>query len=495
MKKLLTSKRMQEIDAYTSTQFQLSSLVLMERAALCTVQAIEEAQFDLNRIAVICGTGNNGGDGVAVARILKERNVSSDVFVIGDKAKLSSSLSTQIYTYEQYGVSVNYITTTELISTLNTSNYTLIVDALFGVGLNRILDDSYQNLIHTINELSSDIVSVDIPSGVNATDGSIMGAAVKSQLTVTYGYYKIGQYLYPGSEYCGKLILNPIGIVQDIEHHIDDVYLHDSINRRTRPAYSNKGTFGKLLIIAGSSDVAGALIMAAKSAFRSGVGMIKVITHERNRDLMIQELPEVMITTYQDKVPDLTYDLNWANVVAIGPGLSTGNVAKELLTTVLTKSTLPLVVDADAITLLAQNPVLLQKKTVQTLIITPHLGEFSRISGEEITDIKNHLIKSCRNFAEKKDLICVLKDSRTIISDGEHTYLNATGNCGMATAGSGDVLFGLIASLLAQGYSPLDAASIGCYIHGACGDLAVESSSQSQLIATDIISYYNVYLA
>lgn len=495
MKKLLTSKRMQQIDAETTTKLHLSSLVLMERAALCTVNAILKEAYDLSRILVICGCGNNGGDGVAVARILKERKVPSDVFVIGDLNRCSESLQSQIYTYEQYGCNVTFVNPKEMADFVTAKPYTLIIDAIFGVGLNRELKDDFISLIDGINHISATRVSVDIPSGLNATKGIPMGASIKADLTVTYGYYKIGQFLYPGADYCGKLVMDPIGILQDINQKPEDIFVHDQIEQKPRPAHSNKGTFGKLLIIAGSKEVAGAAIMAAESAFRSGVGMVKVITHESNRELIAQAIPEAMISTYSDETYDLSADLKWANVVAIGPGISLEPIAKAMLKHVFEKSSLPVVADADAITLLSQNPAILKDREAKEVIITPHVAEFSRISGLGIKEIQSDLIESCRKFAEENDLICVLKDSRSIISDGQITYLNATGNSGMATAGSGDVLFGLIASLLAQGYSPLDAASKGCFIHGSCGDCAAKDQGESMLIATDLIKYYHCYLS
>ncbi|MBO4902588.1 MAG: NAD(P)H-hydrate dehydratase [Lachnospiraceae bacterium] len=488
---------MKQIDMETIRDLEMPQAVLMERAALCTVEEILAGGFSLSRVIVIAGCGNNGGDGVCIARILKEKGICSEVFVLGTPSS-DSECAHQIRIAQKTGVSVTEGSEEDCIVYLGSSAPSLLVDAIFGVGLNRAIDEKLCELIRYLNAMECGRVSVDIPSGVNATTGAIEGEAVKSDLTVTYGAYKTGQFLYPGHTYCGQIRMHPIGIRQDYAYETEDLYaLEDTdlppVNRKPD---SHKGTFGKLLLIAGSAEVGGAAVLSAKAAFHAGIGMVRVFTHQNNRDILLQAVPEAMVTTYDDELTSLPEAMQWADVIAIGPGISTSDLAGSILRTVLSGSRLPLILDADAINLIAEGRKSygFPAEDGRELILTPHLKEFSRLTGLGVSEIKADPVSACRDFAGKNHCTCVLKDARTVISDGTTTYLNLSGNAGMATAGSGDVLLGLVAALRAQGLKPLAAAAYGAYIHGRAGDAAAKIFGQSGMTASDLTGQFKEYL-
>ncbi|MBR4169926.1 MAG: NAD(P)H-hydrate dehydratase [Lachnospiraceae bacterium] len=488
---------MKQLDNDTTRVLKIPSVVLMERAALFTVDAIMNAEFDLSRVVVLAGCGNNGGDGVCVARILKERSVSSDVFVIGEPHP-DSECAHQIETAGCYEIPVTYATAEECTQYLKSHPCTLLIDAIFGVGLNKRLSEDYGRLIGSVNDADCKVVSIDIPTGVNASTGAVETEAVKSDLTVTFGYYKIGQFLYPGCTYCGKVICDPIGIIQDASFDQADLKALEECDllRITRDPNSHKGTFGKVLLIAGSKDIGGAAALSAEAAFRSGAGMVRIFTHEKNRELLLERIPEVMVTTYDTDPSGLGNALAWADVIGIGPGISASKTAHAILRSVFTDCDLPVIMDADAFLHLKTDPALyaLTEDPARTVIITPHMKEFSFLTDISIADIRRDPVAACRDYAAGHHQICVLKDARTVISDGNTTYLNLSGNSGMATAGSGDVLLGLMASLLGQGLDGVEAAAYACFIHGLAGDAASASHGQAGMVASDMIGYFKNYL-
>lgn len=497
MKRALTSRRMKQIDIATTEAYHIPSLVLMERAALAAVSEILNGDFDLSRIAVLCGVGNNGGDGVAVARILKEQNVSSDIFVCEEEHELSQECREELRIAKTYGIPIQFTSAAKLKELLLIRFDTLLIDALLGIGYHGALSEEYLQLIRTINSLPAKVVSVDLPSGVDATSGAVIQDAVRADLTVTFGHYKIGQFLYPGCQYTGILKLHPVGILQETEHTDEDVWILDQIPEIERPADANKSTFGKLLLITGSQQIGGAAVLAASSALRSGCGMVTVMTAPKNRDLILTLLPEAMVDSNDAASAALTQRLAWADVIGIGSGCGLDRNTEQLLSAVIRAGKQPLVIDADAITILSRKPALLQELTAQTdrtVVMTPHVGEFARISGLSVKEIKQDPIHACRSFAAAHHVICILKDARTVISDGNRTYLNLSGNSGMATAGSGDVLFGLVTAMLHRIFDPLLASALSVYLHGCCGDLAAKEKGAAEMIASDIILYYNNFL-
>ena len=497
MEHILTAAQMKKCDENTSKIFGIDSMVLMERAALETARIIIDRYGTDICVGIAAGSGNNGGDGVAIARILKESGVQAEVNLVGNPEKCTLQLSRQIETAKKLGIRINY--------GMENYSYDVIVDAMFGVGLSREVEGKYRETIERINESKAYVVAVDIPSGINTDNGNVMGCAVKADITVTYAYRKLGLMLYPGAEYSGEVICVPIGIPDEA---LDDstkiiTYNESDLKLPARNPAGNKGSFGKVLLVAGSKSMGGACQLSAMSTMRIGAGMVRLFTARDNRDILLQKLPEVIIDTYDDngepQLSDAEYNslkegIKWSNVVAIGPGLSTSSKAHEILRFVIEENNKNLVVDADALNLLSQDKELfeklmqMKKDSSYEVIFTPHLGEFSRLAECSIKDIKKDIIKMCESFVEKYDVILVCKDARTIVTkQSGHIYLNSSGNDGMATAGSGDVLTGIIAGLLAQGMEPFEAAKMGTFVHGLAGDIAKNKTSAYYIMSQDII--------
>jgi NAD(P)H-hydrate epimerase len=357
---------------------------------------------------------------------------------------------------------------------------------------------------------------VDIPSGISADNGNILGCAVQADMTVTYGFYKLGHMLYPGTSCCGKKVCREMGINQHsflgdapVWYTLENADQDTLEGRELLPVRShdgNKGTFGKVLAIAGSAQACGAAILSARSAFRMGVGMVKVVTAEENRETFLGAVPESMLLTYDEKETgqgeafdsefetSLRESLDWADALLIGPGIGMGEQAKKLLAFCLKHSSLPTVIDADGLNLLARDKTLQRMidqygQNGRRFILTPHLGEFSRLYECSIAETKEHLLEYPAELAKRLHAVIVCKDARTVTAAPEEKelYLNTTGNDGMATAGSGDVLAGMITGLLAQGMEAREAAVCGVYLHGAAGDLAAEDKTRRSMMASDII--------
>ncbi|MCD7954374.1 MAG: NAD(P)H-hydrate dehydratase [Lachnospiraceae bacterium] len=533
MERLLNAGQMKACDEYTIRQIGIPSAVLMERAALAVVEEMKKARLDLSRVLVVCGSGNNGGDGFAIARLLWQSCASARGFCgsawknpgvngnypagaghvtvafVGREASMSDETRLQKKICENLGLKTS--------SNFMDAEYTVIVDAVFGIGLSRPVEGHYEEVIHWVNSQRAKRVAVDIPSGISADDGRVMGVAVNAELTVTFAARKIGQILYPGAAYCGQLICRDIGICTDAENPFVFTYTEHDLDRiPARSAYSNKGTYGKLLLIAGSEGMSGAAVLSAKSAFRSGCGMVRIFTPECNRTVIQTCLPEAIVTAWDPHASAeaserlLKNALDWSDAACIGPGLGTSCQAASLLQFTLRQYERPLVIDADALNLLAlnrgeqdeQGELEEQKgqegqKIAGSLwsslagmsgkrILTPHIGEMARLTGKDRALIARDLIESSRSLAEAWGVVCVLKDARTAVSDGNQVYLNTSGNDGMAVAGSGDVLSGLISGLLAQRMPCFDAAVLGVYLHGLAGDLAQKELGSYGMIAGDI---------
>lgn len=488
MEYLLNSEEMKRCDVTTIQKIGMPSMVLMERAALSVVEELDS--FDLTRVLVVCGSGNNGADGYAVARLLHLQNIKVDVLFVGDEQKRTTENKQQQKIAKYYGVSS--------VKKIENNPYTTIVDALFGIGLSRPLSGKYLEIIEQVNQAEGEILSVDIPSGISADNGKVMGNAIKATRTVTFAFRKLGLVLYPGADYAGVVKVKDIGITaRGFEGRFPKIYTYtrkDLERIPRRQSYSNKGTYGKILVVAGSKNMSGAAYFSAKAAYRMGAGLVRIVTPEENRQILQTLLPESIVTTYQRSQLDgdwLTEAINWASAIVIGPGMGISEEAKYLLSKVLSISKVPLVIDADAITLVAKEPELLHDHE-QKIIMTPHVGEMSRLTGKPIPKIADDIIEVAEKFAAEKKLTCVLKDARTIVTEGtEDTYVNISGNNGMATGGTGDVLTGVIVGLLAQGLREREAARLGVYIHGLAGDAAAAQKGPYGMLADDVCDAIN----
>jgi len=484
---------MKLLDQNTSDCFKVPELVLMEQAAMNFVEKLLCILGKENKKGIVfCGLGNNGADGIAIARLLNERGIYTEICKIKDILSLSDkttdSYGVQEDVYKAYGYPIQTSFTNFL-----EKDYDFVIDAIFGVGLSRNLSDEYISIINNINKMSGIKIAVDIPSGIHSDNGQIMGAAVKCHYTITFSFEKLGQYLWPGSDYAGENIVASIGITNRswLDQTPSMAYLEeqDLYHVFKRPDHSNKGTFGKLLIIAGSANMAGAAILSARAAYRCGVGLVKVFTSVENRFIIQTSVPEVIVETYDHdlNINQVIENIKWADAIVIGPGIGQSDTSKRLVEIVQKNAIVPVLWDADALNILSLNKSKLLLPQVEN-IVTPHLGEFSRMTAKSVSWIQNHVVECAIDYARSYNVTCVLKDFHTVIASPKGmNYLNLSGNNGMATAGSGDVLTGIIGAFMAQGYKSFDAAAYGVFIHGLAGDCARDNMGTYAIMASDII--------
>lgn len=495
MRIIVNSEQMKQLDAFTIHEMGVPSLVLMEKASMAVVEEIKQG-FDLKKILILCGSGNNGADGVAVGRILHLQGYQVDLYLAGKEESFTEESKTQWKIARNYGVSI--------VNKIDFREYTTIVDAVFGVGLSRKVSGSYHDLIEQVNQANIPVLAVDIPSGVNGTTGQIMGVGIKAKKTVTFAYGKIGLYLYPGAAYAGEVVVKDIGIYGKIDNVLYTLEEADRNWIPKRTSQGNKGTFGKVLVVAGSKNMCGAAYFSAKASMMMGAGMVRIFTEESNRVPLQQLFPEAMLTTYRsgDKKENILKSLekacDWANVIAAGPGLGDGEEAGWITESLWTEKTeKPLILDADGINYLSRNKQLFGK-IKRPCVLTPHMGEMSRLSGYGIDELKEKPVEYIRDIslhfmevAENKSYVptLIMKDARTLIWTGEQQgFLNLNGNSGMATAGSGDVLVGIISGLLAIGMDVCHAAPMGVWLHAKAGDAAREKKGEASMVASDIIN-------
>ncbi len=505
MKYILNQREMQAVDRYSIEKIGIPSLVLMERAAAAVADCMKGCLKAGDKVLAVAGNGNNGADAVAAARILYNMGIDAAVYFVGDVKKFSPELKKQ----------AEIITNLNMREYNNTepdfSGYTWLIDGLFGIGLKRAVEGHFADVIRRMNESGACICAVDIPSGIDAGTGQVLGSCVRADKTVTFGYEKLGHILYPGCTYAGEVITADIGFARGaLENSESKVCAFEpedvGASLPQRSAYSNKGSYGRVLIAAGSKGMSGACYLSAAAAYRTGVGLVRILTCEENRTVLQQLLPEAIVTCYDGECPDkaqIAACVSWADTIVAGPGIGQSAGALTLLNTIFETSTVPVIMDADALNLLAM--MLRGKESADGLIsflgrrcpviMTPHLGEMSRLTGRDIKMISSDVLAACRKFAKRYQVICVLKDARTVTCtpDG-FGYVNCSGNNGMATGGSGDVLSGIIGGLVCQQKDKSEealgrTAALGAYIHGLCGDAAKNKCGLYGLLASDIIKY------
>ena len=488
MQWIVNSSEMKQLDKNTITHFGMPSLVLMERAALAVVENLPPRLSHGGRHLIVCGNGNNGADGLAVARLLRQRGCGVTVVRSKDSGRRTEENKLQGEILERYGVPI-----AEDIP--QDASFDCVIEALFGIGLSREPQGEAAKWLCAMNRLGGYKVAVDMPAGVSADTGAVYAAAFRADLTVTFAYLKVGQAVYPGAEYCGKTIAAQIGITKESwlgEENWPSCYSlqKSDLNKiPVRAARSNKGTFGKALVVAGGRDMAGAALFCAKAAYRTGCGLVKIYTPEENRAVLQSALPEAVIVTSDSKrqKPEKLFEaVQWADVIAIGPGLGTGKRAQMAVETVLQNASVPVIADADALNILSRNPEWLQHHR-QELVITPHFGEMARLGGKSISSIKNTVTETAREFAKQYRVICVLKDAATVTALPDGTmFLNRSGCSALAKGGSGDVLTGVITGLAAQGMPVKAAAPLGVYLHGLAGEYAAEKTGAYGLLAGEL---------
>lgn len=489
MRYIVSSEEIALIDKYTIEEIGIPELVLMERAALGVFDFIK-SKFDIyKKILVVVEGGNNGADGLALARMLASAGYETDVYYVEAINKQTTSFLTQLNIAKKSGVN--------FIDEILNAGYDVVVDAIFGVGLKRAVMGEHAKIISTMNEMIAYKIAVDICTGIDATTGFVLGIAFQANTTITFGYKKLGHIMGIGYEYSGNVIVCDIGFsnkaIDFVNPHLFS-YDEADVDKLlpARKADSHKGTYGKIGIIGGCKNMAGAALFSAEAALRTGCGLVKICTVEENRTIFQTRLPEAMLTTYDPEdiitLREAMKDIfAWSDVLILGPGLGRSETADFIVERVLRVFDKTVVLDADGLYSLANNLNWLED-TKTSIVVTPHLMEMSRLTGNKTSDIKGNKYDEAKRFARENKLTVVLKDARTIVSNGEHqAYINTTGNNGMATGGSGDVLTGIIASLIGQGLDNYEAAKLGVCLHGLAGDYAAEKLGCHSMIAGDIV--------
>lgn len=489
MLKILSAEQTKQADAYTIAHEPITSVVLMERASTAFVNWFLKHTDGSHRIAVVCGTGNNGGDGLVIARLLTDYNYSVSVFVVHGSAPTSADFTVNS---QRLNTSIKKYDIKDTAETLSFDDYDIIIDAIFGTGLSRPAEGIYQHVIEKVNSAKAMRIAVDVPSGLLA-DKPSSGTIVQADYTITFQLPKLAFLLPENFKYVGEWKTVRIGLdKQFIERASTPYFLLEKKDVKAllkpRHKFDHKGVYGKGLLIAGSYGKMGAAVLSAKAAMRSGLGLLTTHVPVCGYEILQTAVPESMVSVdaaanYFSEAPSLKeYD-----AIGIGPGLGQLEESKKALQELLKKINAPLVLDADALNILAANKEMISQLPSDS-ILTPHPGEFQRLVGTWKDDFERLTLQ--QEFARKTKCVVVLKGAYTSIalSSGEVCF-NPSGNPGMATAGSGDVLTGILTGLLAQGFLPKHAALLGVYLHGLAGDLAVHSGSQQGLIASDIIDF------
>lgn len=493
MIKIFTADQIKQIDANTIVDQEISSIDLMERAS-SAVSGMLMSRLNLYQtIYVFCGAGNNGGDGLAIARMLIHRNYDLRVFLVRSGHELSADCAINKERLEEIA-SICEIESENDIPLI--PNDSIVIDCLFGVGLNRPITGIAKALVKRINLSKCKVYSVDMPSGLFVEDNTTndSDAIVCADEVFTFQFPKLSLLLPDSASFYQKMILTDIDLNEKsiAETSSDYCFLEESeISELIKPrnAFAHKGTFGKAFIVSGMLGKMGAAIMSAKACLRTGVGLLTMHVPKCGLDVLQCAVPEAMVDCDEnDKIVTKTdFDLT-KYTIGIGPGIGVGEETVVFLEQILTNHKNPMVIDADALNIISQNTHL-KKLIPPKSILTPHPLEFERLSGVTFNNAYERL-QSARDFAKEYNVYIVLKGAYSaIVTPDKKVYFNSTGNAGMATGGSGDVLTGMITSLLAQRYTPFDAAILGVYLHGYAGDLAAQSKSEESLIPSDIIDH------
>jgi NAD(P)H-hydrate epimerase len=490
--KFFSTSQIRQLDHYTIENESISSIDLMERAAQkLYLEVLRRVESD-RQLLIFAGPGNNGGDALALARMLLQSTFNVQVILLHN-GKLSADCETNRQRLAtRFPTVVNEITSSFEAPLIEKN--TIIIDGLFGSGLTRPLNGIFSDAVKWINESGCTVVSIDIPSGLQGEENvDLTVPIVKASRTFSFQFPKLAFLLPECAEFVGNWEVLDIGIHPQAiaETASPFFYLEKSDIQsilKQRQKFSHKGTFGHALIVAGSRGMAGASVLASKAALRSGAGLVTVHGPRCNRTIVQTAIPEVIFHTDENKniVTQLPTTENYT-AIAIGPGTGTNAETARMLEQFLKLQKTPCILDADALNIIGQQPDIL-KLIPKNSILTPHPKEFERLLGESCKNSFDRMQKASE-MAQKQGLIIILKGAHTLIATPNgNMYFNSTGNSGMATAGSGDVLTGILAGLLAQGYSPEETAKLGVYIHGFAGDLALKAESEESLIAGDIIN-------
>ena len=489
--KILSAQQIKETDAHTILHEPITSINLMERAATACVEWIRNNTFSDSKIQIICGTGNNGGDGLAIARLLHEKRYDTEVFILRYTNKCSADFSANEQKIRQAGkIKVTDINSSEQ---LVIDDKSIVIDAILGSGLNRPVDGLIEEAIKKINNSASRVIAIDISSGLFSDDSrnNSKSTIIRASHTLTFQTPKLGFMFTENYKYTGNFTVLDIGLDKKFISHLPCInyYITKEIIHKIykpREKFSHKGTYGHALIIAGSYGKIGACVLAANACLKAGAGLVTAHVPKCGYPVIQTALPEVMasIDSGEYCLCD-TIPLEKYNAIGVGPGISDEKQTQNVLKLLIQNSQSPMVFDADAINILSQNKTWISF-IPKGSIFTPHPKELERLVGKVSSGYERY--EQQKEFSKKHNVYVVLKGAHTSISCPDATvYFNSTGNPGMATAGSGDALTGIITGLLAQGYSSKEACILGVYLHGLAGDIAASKLSEEALMARDII--------
>ena len=497
--KISRVNEMQKLDTQAVKDYGITEALLMENAGHAAFNIImDETGIDGKCFAVFSGGGNNGGDGFVVARKIHSNGGLVHVFVLGDLNKYKGAAKSNLDIIKKIGLNITELENAENIKdSLHT--YDAIIDGIFGTGLDRVVEGKYKNIIDLINEQTCPVYSLDIPSGVHGDTGNIMGSAVRAKHTISFGLPKLGNIFFPGFEYGGKLSVTHISFPPEMYNHKNiKVAVNDPLPLPKRRMDVHKGALGKVLFIAGSNLYLGAPYFAAHSFLRAGGGLSFLATPEsvaphiasKGNELVVLPLRMAKSGSLSMKNMDQLLEFSdKVDMVVIGPGISLNRGAQNLVRSISTEINKPILIDGDGLTAIAKDLDCIANRTFPS-VLTPHMGEMSRLTGKSIAELNRHKIDALQVTSKMLKTVIVLKGAHSLIGypDGR-VFINMSGNPGMATAGSGDVLTGTIAAMFGLGLSVDDAARNGVFTHGFAGDLAAIEKGQDGLLATDIMTH------
>ena len=513
--RVVTAEEMRQIDKQTIEEIGVPGIVLMEAAATAVFRSIQRNFPKCRHVGVIVGKGNNGGDGLALARQLAHAGYTVQIVLVSSLERFTGDALTNLQVVRKLGFSVVEILSESELKTLDAEivSCDLIVDSIFGTGLRGGIDGYIRNVIDWLNSTDRPIVAIDLPSGLNADTGAVEGACIYADRTVTLGLPKRGTLLYPGAQRVGALEIADIGfprcVVESQNICVNRTQQHQAADWiPSRPTYSHKGSYGRVFVLAGSTGMTGAAVLASQAALRTGAGLVTLGVPKSLNPIVEAKLSEVMTTPLPEttdgslalaaKPQILEFIKRTGSVLAIGPGLSQHPETVDLIQNLTREIECPTVIDADGLNALAAGQIdrhpsrtkvnsLLASLPPQT-VLTPHPGEMARLTGLSVPDIEQDRIGVAQEFSQEHGVTLILKGVPTVIAlDTGEVWINSTGNPGMATGGMGDVLTGLIAGLTAQGVSISESAVLGAYLHGFAGDISAEKTGVHGLIAGDVL--------
>jgi ADP-dependent NAD(P)H-hydrate dehydratase / NAD(P)H-hydrate epimerase len=500
---IVTAAEMRRLDALTIERYGTPGHVLMERAGGGATEVLL-AQFSHVRrrhVVVVAGKGNNGGDGFVIARLLRRKGVKAEVVLLGKRQDVKGDAARMLRMLARARVPLTEVASADDVGRVAKRfvDAALLVDAVFGTGLNAEVQGLHADVLHLMNASGVPIFAVDIPSGLDTDRGTPLGAAVQAEATATFGFAKVGQVIHPGIDHVGALAVVDIGIAQEAVAEVQPrTRLLDADEVRplvpVRASESHKGTYGHVLIFAGSRGHTGAARLAAHAACRTGAGLTTLAGPASLNAIFASGVPEAMTALLADVDGFLRFDegavralLDGKTAIIVGPGLGTHDGAQQLVRFLLREVALPMVVDADALTCIAHEPAMLAGARANA-ILTPHPGEMARLLSSDTASVQADRVTTARDFAARRGCVLVLKGARSVIAaPNGSVWINPTGNPGMASGGMGDALSGILGALLAQGLPPAEAACLGVYVHGEVADHVASACGQIGLLASDII--------